>query len=197
VVPSILISRVVTQPPLLITSLLLIEIAQTFDVPLGVAGQLTTSMAILVVVGSLVMSYLTLRFDYKLLFLTGLALYCCSFIGFYLSPVFTILLIANSLQGLARAMVDPLTASFVGVLIPEEKRGGVISLFFASMATVILVLSPVVGYASSFWSWRVMFLTIALPSPSLRLYCPGLLYHTHHREKSPQKRAVLRRGSER
>ena len=63
VVPSIVLSRVMTQPPLLITGLLLLEIAQTFDVPVGMAGQLNTSASILVVLGSLAMSYLTLRFN--------------------------------------------------------------------------------------------------------------------------------------
>jgi predicted MFS family arabinose efflux permease len=163
VIPSILVSRVVTQPPLIITALLLIEIAQSFNVPIGIAGQLNTLTSILVVFGSLVMSYLTLRFDYKVLILTGLALYCCSFIGCYLSTVFTVLLIVNSLQGLARAMVDPMTASFVGLLIPEEKRGSTISLFFASMSIVFLIFSPLIGYLSSFLSWRFMFIAIALP----------------------------------
>jgi predicted MFS family arabinose efflux permease len=165
VVPSIVLSRVMTQPPLLITGLLLLEIAQTFEVPVGMAGQLNTSASILVVLGSLAMSYLTLRFDQKTLLLTGLALFCCSFLGCYLSPAFSLLLISFAVQGVARAMVDPMTTSFVGRLIPVEKRGGIISLFFAGLASVFLVLSPLVGYLSNIWSWRVMFLVIALPFP--------------------------------
>ncbi len=165
VIPSIILSRVITQPPLLITGLLLIEIAQAFNIPVAIAGQLNTSASILVVIGSVAMSYLALRFDHKALLMTGLVLFCCSYLCCYLSPTFFLLLISFAIQGVARAMVDPMTTSFVGRLIPEEKRAGIISLFFAGLATVILVLSPLVGYLSSFWSWRLMFLLIALPFP--------------------------------
>ncbi len=145
VIPSIILSRVVTQPPLLITGLLLIEIAQTFNVPVGIAGQLNTSANILVVLVSVAMSYFALRFDHKILLMTGLVFFCSSYIGCYLSPTFSLILASFALQGIARAMVDPMTTSFVGRLIPKEKRAGVISLFFAGFASVILVLSPLVG----------------------------------------------------
>ena len=45
--PSLVISSFVTQPPLIITGLLLIDIGLTFSYPVGVAGQIRTTASVI------------------------------------------------------------------------------------------------------------------------------------------------------
>jgi predicted MFS family arabinose efflux permease len=65
--------------------------------------------------------------------------------------------------GVARSMVDPMASNYVGRLLPQEKRAGIISLFFAGMAAVVIIGSPFIGYVSGLWGWRILFILFALP----------------------------------
>lgn len=163
VIPSLVLSRVAAQPHGLITALLLIEIAQSFDIPIGVAGQLSTAVFTVSIIMGLAMSFLSIKYRYKSLMIVGLAFYALSFIGSYLTPDFATMLVTFSLIGIATSMVNPMASALVGSLIPSDKRARVISWFFAGMALCVLFGSPYITYITGFWGWRTTFLFFALP----------------------------------
>lgn len=163
VVPALVLSRVAAQPHGLITALLLIEIAQTFNIPIGVAGQLSTAVSTVSVFMGLLMSFLAIKYNYRSLMLVGLAFYIMSFIGNYLAPDFASLLIMFSLIGVGTSMVSPMASALVGTLLSSDRRARIISWFFAGMAICVLVGSPYVTFITGIWGWRANFLLFALP----------------------------------
>ena len=163
VVSSLVLSRVAAQPHGLITALLLIEIAQSFNIPIGVAGQLSTAVFTVSIIMGLAMSFLSIKYNYKSLMLAGLTFYTVSFIGNYLAPDFATMLVTFSLIGIATSMVNPMASALVGSLIPSDKRARVISWFFAGMALCVLFGSPYITYITEIWGWRANFLFFALP----------------------------------
>lgn len=163
VTPALVLSRVTAQPHGLITALLLIEIAQSFNVPIGVAGQLSTAVSTVSILVSAVMSFLAIRYNYRSLMLVGLSFFAVSFVGSYLAQDFTSMLVAFSLIGVAVAMVSPMAGALVGNLLPENERAKIISWFFAGMALCVLFGSPYITFITGLWGWKTNFLLFALP----------------------------------
>jgi len=167
----------------LITALLLIEIAQTYGIPVGVAGQLSSVVSIVSVLMGLLMSFLAIKYSYRSLMLAGLAFYVVSFIGSYLAPDFATLLVTFSLIGIAATMVNPMASALVGALLSSDKRAKIISWFFAGTALCVLFGSPYVTYVTGAWGWKANFLLFALPFASSALF---LAYAAIPRSSSPR-----------
>jgi predicted MFS family arabinose efflux permease len=167
--PALVLSRVAAQPHGLITALLLIEIAQTYTIPVGIAGQLSSAVSIASVFMGLLMSFLAIKYSYKMLMLVGLTFYIVSFICSYLAQDFATLLVTFSLIGIATSMVNPMASAIVGTLLSPDRRAKIISWFFAGMALCVLFGSPYVAYVTGAWGWRANFLTLALPFASAAL----------------------------
>ncbi|MFH2112221.1 MAG: MFS transporter [Candidatus Bathyarchaeota archaeon] len=163
VIPAFVLSRVAAQPHGLITALLLIEIADTFNVPIGVAGQLSTAVFTVSMVIGVAMSFLAIKYSYRSLMLVGLSFYAASFVGSYLAPDFSTMLVAFSLIGIAASMVNPMAGALVGNLLPENERAKIISWFFAGMALCVLFGSSYITFIAGLWGWKTNFLLFALP----------------------------------
>ncbi len=169
-VPSLVLSRgFVTQPPPIITSLLLIEIGLAFGYPVGVVGQIQTFSFIVSVIFALLMGILSVRFKHRSLLLMGLVFYIVSAVGCFLAPTFTVMLLAFSLSGAGYAIVTPMSSALVGKHLPIEKRSKVISWMTAGTASLYLVGFQVVDYIAGFGGWRMSFLGFMLPISLLSL----------------------------
>jgi len=163
VIPALVLSRVAAQPHGLITGLLLIEISDTFNVPIGVAGQLSTAVFTVSMLMGVAMSFLAIKYSYRSLMLVGLSFFAVSFVGNYLAQDFTSMLVTFSLIGVAVAMVTPMAGALVGNLLPENERAKIISWFFAGMALCVLFGSPYITFIAGLWGWKTNFLLFALP----------------------------------
>jgi len=163
IVLALVLSRVAAQPHGLITGLLLIEIAETFNVPIGVAGQLSTAVFTVSVLMGVAMSFLALKYSYRSLMLVGLSFYAAAFLGGYLAQDFTSMLVAFALIGVATSMVNPMASALVGNLLPQDERARIISWFFAGMAICVLFGSPCITFIAGLWGWKTNFLYFALP----------------------------------
>jgi DHA1 family inner membrane transport protein len=157
---SLFLSAVVTFIPQLITSLLLIEISQSFSIEVGLAGQVRTIAFISSLVFALLMGVLSVRFSHKSLLAVGLFLTSISAIGSFLSPTFTILLIAYSLSGIAMGIVRPMANAMVGSLFTAEQRPRVISYLTVGGASAYLVGSLSI---SALRDWQLAFAILVLP----------------------------------
>lgn len=91
--------------PQLVTSLLLVEIAASFDVDVGVAGQVRTGAFMASIVSALLMSVLSVRFRLKSLLVGGIVIMMVSALGCFVAPSFLLLMVAYSLSGMNNAIV--------------------------------------------------------------------------------------------
>jgi len=162
VLPSLVISNFAAQLPALLVGLLLIDIAQTFGQPVGIAGQIRTLAMSLGVIFAMLMGVLSVRFKHKSLLVVGLLLYSLAALGCGFAPNFSFMLVAYSMAGVAAAMVSPMSLTLVGEHFTQEKRGGAIG-WIAAAALSYVIGSPVIGAIADFGGWRTAFLAYVLP----------------------------------
>jgi len=167
--PSLVIARGVTQPPLIITGLLLIDIGNTFGVPVGVTGQIRTASFVLGIIFALIMGALSIKFRDKTLLMTGLLIYTISASGCYFASDYSVMLILFSLTGVAFAMVVPMCITLIAKHLPQEKRAGAIGWTYAGASLTNLFGTFIVNNIASLSGWRWTFLGFVLPFSVLSL----------------------------
>jgi len=121
----LLISKGITNLPSIVVSILLIEIAASFNVSPGIAGQLSTASSLLSLIFALIMGLLSARYSHKSLLTFGLLLYAFSAASGLLSGTLYVMLPLFALTGVARAMVDPMIGSLIGAHVPADRRTSV------------------------------------------------------------------------
>jgi predicted MFS family arabinose efflux permease len=160
--PSLVISYLATGPLALSVSLFLIDIANTFNVPVGVMGQINTPYYVVAFVFALLMGILSIRFRHKSLLLIGLSLISISALGCLLAPDFNMMLASYSLSGLGWAMVSPMGVTLIGEHFPLKKRANAIGWIIAGGA-LSYVMAPVIALIGGFAGWRFTLLGFVIP----------------------------------
>ena len=122
VLSSLTISRYATITPTLIIGLLLVDIAATYQVPVGVAGLLQTASSLVSLAGALLLAAVSVRYRSSSLLLIGLAVLTVSALGSSLPPSLPTMLLLYSLSGLGNAIISPMTSTLVGERFPPEGR---------------------------------------------------------------------------
>lgn len=140
--------------------LLLIDIAQTFQVNVGTAGLTAAVSAISGIAAGLLLSFLSVRFNHKLLLALGLATSCLSSIALYFAPSFELVLVTNAGVGIAIATVSAMAYSFIGNCCPAEKRGRAIGFTMAASMSAFILGAPVIGFIAD---WHTAVISVALP----------------------------------
>jgi predicted MFS family arabinose efflux permease len=163
---SLVISQLLTAIPVLITSLLLIEISQSFSVAVGVAGQVRTVASAASVVMGLVMSGLSIKFDQKSLLLAGVGLTCVSAISCAITPTFGLLFGAFAVFGIGRAMIRPTNHALVGRLFTVSERPKFTSYSITGIASAYLIGSAITAVVRD---WRLVFVLFIMPTALVSL----------------------------
>jgi DHA1 family inner membrane transport protein len=161
--PSLMLAGFATQPAETILSLLLIDIAESFDTPVGTMGQIRTTAAILTLISAVGMGVLSVKMRHKTLLLAGLGCFIASGIGCSLARNYTAMLAAYSLSGVGLAMVGPMAFALIGRHVPLEKRANATAYFIAGNASSFMVGGPVLSYLTRVGGWRYAFLFYMLP----------------------------------
>lgn len=167
--PSLGLTRFSLQLPRILTGLLLIDIAATFGVSVGVMGQIRTVSAAVGMFGALLMGALSVRYRHKSLLLAGLLFLGLSTLGCAFSPDFGAMLFMFSLSGVAGVMANPMSTALVGELLPVEKRAGTVGWMIGASALAYLVGAPVIAFVEGLGGWRTAFLVFVLPTSILSL----------------------------
>jgi len=152
----------------MLSGLLLIDIGETFNVNVGVAGQMCTFSFMVSIIFALLTSMFSVKYNHKTLLQVGLLAYSASAIGCYLAPTFSIMVAAFSLSGIGYALATTMTFTLTG-LFPQEKRGEAIGFIIGGMSGSYLIGAIVVTYLQSVGGWRYAFLGYLLPSSVLAL----------------------------
>ena len=169
IIPSLVISQAITALPILVTGLLLIDIGNTFNTPVGISGQIRTASSALGIIFALSMGILSIRIKHKTLLTMGLIVYVISAVTCGFAPNFTIMLVVYALNGLGSAFVSPMVSTLVGELLPVEKRTNVLGYTVAGMSFFYLIGSLSISYIAQLAGWRWVFLGLVFPLSALGL----------------------------
>ena len=169
ILASLVSSRFATQPPAILTGLLLIDIGETFGCSVGVMGQMRTLSAIVTFIFALLMGALSVRFSHKSLLTTGLSFFCVSALVCSIAQSYASMLVAYSLSGLGLGMVAPMVTTLVAAYFPLERRARAIGLIMAGAALSAVVGAPIIGFIAGLWGWRITFIGFVLPISLLSL----------------------------
>jgi predicted MFS family arabinose efflux permease len=144
--------------------LVLVNIGQTFQKPVGVIGQIITTSSILSMFFALVMGILSIRFKPKKLLIIGLIILVISAIGCSYSPNYASMLLFYSLSGIGVSMVTPMAQTLVGNHVPQDERPKAFSWIMMSMSfSSAFIAGPIIIYLMNLGSWRTSYLGYVLP----------------------------------
>jgi predicted MFS family arabinose efflux permease len=166
-IPSLILPFLVINIPQLIISLLLIEIAFSFEIEVGVAGQLGTTSFIVSAIMALLMGVLSVRYRHKSLLLAGLVVLSISALGCYITPTFGLLLVVFAITGISIAMVRPMSQALIGSLFSVTERPKVIGYLYGGMA-LAYVFGPF--FINFLEDWRLTFILFLLPLTLVSLF---------------------------
>lgn len=161
--PSLVVAGFATQPPETILSLLLIDIAESFNTTVGTMGQIRTTAAVLTLISAVSMGALSIKMHHKTLLLAGLGCFIVSGIGCSLARDYSTMLAMYSLSGIGLAMVSPMAFALIGRHVPLEERANATGYFIAGNASSFMVGGPALSYLTRIGSWRYAFFFYMLP----------------------------------
>ena len=169
ILPALIISISSIDPPSLIISISLIEVASAFGVSVGLAGQIRSAGSVLAIVAALAMGVLSVRYSYKSLLLGGLLVNLVSSICCALAPSFILLVACFSVMGLVTSLVTPMVFSYIGECYPSERRPQVVGTLTSLRTVSYLLMVQLIGLVIGLWGWRNAFLLLAAPMTFLGL----------------------------
>jgi len=150
-------------PSQLVITVLLVEIAGDFDLPLGISAQIRSISLAIALFTALAVGALSTKYRKKNLLIAGLLALTISAIGCWGSMNFGMLILFYMLTGLGVTMVGPMTTALVGEHFPPEERAGALGWYGAAGGISHMVGSQLIGFIAEFGGWRLPFLAYALP----------------------------------
>lgn len=135
------------------------EIARSFDIGIGAAGQMMTVYALTYALLAPLIATLAAAVPRKQLLLAGLAIFVIANLGTALAPTFAIALATRALAGLGGAMFSPTATSAAVTLVAPERRGFAISIMVAGMTISTALGSPIGAIIGGLgdWHWTMLF----------------------------------------
>ena len=150
-------------PSQLIITVLLVEIAGDFDLPLGISAQIRSISLAIALVTAFAVGALSVKYRKKNLLTVGLLAIALSAAGCGMSTNFNVLILFYVLTGIGVTMVGPMTTALVGEYFSAEERASALGWYGAAGGISHVVGSQVIGFIAVFGGWRMSFLAYALP----------------------------------
>lgn len=148
----------------MLVTLYLKDMAETFQVTVGVASQIRTITEIIEVPMALILGFLSIRFRHKYLILAGLVSIIVGLAGVYLAPNFTFLLIFYPLDGVGSVIIMVLALVMIGDLLPLRTKGKSVGWVLSITAIIGLIMNYVSNpIIDAFGNWRLIIPLFALP----------------------------------
>jgi MFS transporter, DHA1 family, inner membrane transport protein len=135
------------------------EIARSFDVSIGAAGQMTTVYSVTYAVLAPVIATFAARVPRKRLLLIGLAVFVVANLGTAFAPSFGFALATRALAGLGGAIYSPTATGSASTIVAPERRGFAIAVVLTGLTISTALGSPagtiIAGLGN--WHWTMMF----------------------------------------
>jgi len=160
VLATLVVVMVVNQTGVVIISPLVVEIASTFQVPVGLAGQLRTAGALVSGLAAPWLGALSDRAGRKPVILAGLAVVGISALASALAPGFGWLLVIQALSGLGIAALLSTGLAAIGDYVPPERRAWAVGLVTTGQPLAWVIGLPLIGLLADTWGWRWSFLGV-------------------------------------
>jgi predicted MFS family arabinose efflux permease len=137
------------------------ELANTFQVSIGAAGQVTTAYALSYALLAPTVATIAGNMPRKMLLLAGLTVFIAANLATAAAPNFGFAILMRVLTGLGAAMFAP-TASGAGVLlVPPQRRGFALSIIIGGLTTATALGSPIGSVIGALgdWRWTMIFVS--------------------------------------
>jgi len=171
---TLILSGATTSIPTMLSSLLLIDIGQTFNTPIGITGQIRTANYIISIFAALLTSVLSVMYDHKRLLQLGLLCYTISAIGCTLAPSLSFMMATFSLTGVGYAFTITMAYTMTR-LLSEERRGEAIGFIIAGSSASYALGAFIVPYLQNIGGWRASFSEYMLPISVITLALATIL----------------------
>lgn len=135
------------------------EIAHSFGVSIGAAGQMTTMYAVTFALLAPTLAALTAGISRKRLLLGGMGLFIVANLATVAAPTFGLALLTRVVAGVGAAMFSPIASGVGTMLVPPERRGFALSIIVAGLTTATALGTPlgaVIGGLAD-WRWTLAF----------------------------------------
>ena len=135
------------------------EMARTFGVDVGTAGQLTSVYAITFALLAPTIAAVAAGVPRKRMLLAGLGVFLLANLGTALAPTFAIAMLTRILAGVGAAMFSPTATGSAALIVPPERRGHALALVVAGLSAATALGSPlgaVIGGLGD-WRWTMVF----------------------------------------
>lgn len=109
------------------------------------------------------MGFLTVRFNHKSLFASGIAIYGFGILGSGLAPNFTGLMVFQVFQGMGFVIVGIMALTLIGDMVPLQKRGWAVGLVVSTGFLAFVLVPPLSRSISVLAGWRSVLLLLILP----------------------------------
>ncbi len=136
---------------------LLNDLVADFAITPARAGQLLFVGGLVVGVGAPVLAGLTSRIDRRLLLTFSLLLYAAGHVASALAPSFELQVLVRAITVAGAAIFTPQAAATAGLLVPPERRAGVIAFIFIGWSAASVAGIPLGGLLSHLFGWRVVY----------------------------------------
>lgn len=148
------------------------QLARSFHVGIGAAGQLTTAYAISYAILSPLIAAIAAHVPRKRLLLTSLGIFVTANLLTAIAPSFLFAMCTRVLAGLGAAMFAPTATGTGAMLVPPERRGFALSVVVAGLTSATALGSPigtVIGGLGD-WRWTMVFVAALASAASLGVW---------------------------
>jgi DHA1 family purine base/nucleoside efflux pump-like MFS transporter len=160
VLAALFVSRFAISSPRMIVGLLLIDIAASFSVSIGVMGQISTLSSLVGMITAFVMGVVSIRFRHKSLLLLGLMTMLLASVGCFASSNYVVMLISYSLVSLGGVIGSPMTSTLVASHFAIRRRAYVMGWLMAGGGLAVSLGAPIIAWIAD---WRLAFLGFVAP----------------------------------
>jgi MFS transporter, DHA1 family, inner membrane transport protein len=145
------------------------EVARSFHVSIGAAGQMTTIYAATTGILAPVIAALAARVPRKTLLLTGLITFVVSNLGTAIAPTFAVAMVMRALAGAAAAAFSTTATSSATAIVPPERRGAAIAVVIAGLSLSTALGAPLGALIGSLsdWHWTMVFVAALAAASAL------------------------------
>ncbi|SAK54243.1 major facilitator transporter [Caballeronia hypogeia] len=137
------------------------EIAHSFGVSIGAAGQLISVYALSYALLGPTIAALAANVGRKRLLLSGIGLFVIANLGTIVAPNLGIALATRALAGLGAAMFSPTASGTGAALVPPERRGYALSIIVAGLTTATALGSPIGAVIGGLAGWHWTLVLVA------------------------------------
>lgn len=137
-------------------------ISNEFQVSTSLAGLITTLYALGVAVGAPVLTLATNNYPKKKVIMGALFIFSLAHVLIAFAPSFSMVLIGRFIAGTAHGLLFALSSIIAAELVGPSKQASAIAFIFSGFTIATAIGAPLGTSISTFISWRVPFLAIAV-----------------------------------